>query len=130
MLISTYSISFPISFSLNWEGGVRGRGVGGYLLEFEWEGEGWVLTRGWRLLTFSVFRMSGYSSWALIRGWVLIRINMVLSFFLSLFFRKDLIFTTEILLSLRTILKLLKTLPGSSNVLGYKSFMPNVKPHK
>ena len=69
----------------------------------------WVLTRGCRLLTFSVFRMSGYSSWALIRGWVLIRINTVLSGFVNLFFRKDLIFTTEILLSLRTILKLLKS---------------------
>ena len=28
-----------------------------------------------RLLTFSAFRMAGYSSWALIQGWALIRIN-------------------------------------------------------
>ena len=28
-----------------------------------------------RLLTFSAFRMGGYSSWALIQGWALIRIN-------------------------------------------------------
>ena len=76
---------------------LSGRGRGGCLLE------------AGRLLTFSAFRMSGYSSWALIRGWVLIRINTVLSGFVNLFFRKDLIFTTEILLSLRTILKLLKS---------------------
>ena len=56
---------------------LSGRGRGRCLLEAE------------RLLTFSAFRMSGYSSWALIRGWVLIRINTVLSFFLNLFFRKD-----------------------------------------
>ena len=31
-----------------------------------------------RLLTFSAFRMGGYSRWALIRGWALIRINTVL----------------------------------------------------
>ena len=49
--------------------GLSGRGRGGCLLE------------AGRLLTFSAFRMSGYSSWALIRGWVLIRINTVLSFF-------------------------------------------------
>ena len=48
---------------------LSGRGRGGCLLE------------AGRLLTFSAFRMSGYSSWALIRGWVLIRINTVLSFF-------------------------------------------------
>ena len=52
-------------------------------------GRGRCLLEAGRLLTFSSFRMSGYSSWALIRGWVLIRINTVLSFFLNLFFRKD-----------------------------------------
>ena len=31
-----------------------------------------------RSLTFSAFRMGGYSRWALIRGWALIRINTVL----------------------------------------------------
>ena len=33
--------------------------------------------RGWRLLTFSAFRMGAYSRWVLIRGWALIRINTV-----------------------------------------------------
>ena len=33
-----------------------------------------------RLLTFSAFRMGGYSRWALIRGWALIRINTVCVF--------------------------------------------------
>ena len=95
-----------------------------------------MLTRGWRLLTFSAFRMSGYvrsySSWTLIRGWVLIRINTVLSFFFNLFFRKDLIFTTEILLSLRTILKLLKSYEDLVRLLKCfgLDFMSNVKPHK
>ena len=52
---------------------LSGRGRGGCLLE------------AGRLLTFSAFSRSGYSSWALIRGWVLIRINTVLSFFKSFF---------------------------------------------
>ena len=40
----------------------------GYLLEFEWKGEGGGrLFEAGRLLTFSAFRMGGYSSWALIR---------------------------------------------------------------
>ena len=32
-----------------------------------------------RSLTFSAFRMGGYSRWALIRVWALIRINTVYS---------------------------------------------------
>ena len=81
VLISTYSISIPISFSLNWEGGVMGGvGVGTYW-SLGGRGRGGCLLEAGRLLTFSAFRMSGYSSWALIRGWVLIRINTVLSFF-------------------------------------------------
>ena len=52
---------------------LSGRGRGGRLLEAR------------RLLTFSTFTMSSYSSWALIRGWVLIRINTVLSLFKSFF---------------------------------------------
>ena len=53
---------------------LSGRGRGGCLLE------------AGSLLTFSAFRMSGYSSWALIRGWVLIPINTVLSSFFKIFF--------------------------------------------
>ena len=41
-----------------------------------WEGNG-----GGRLLTFSAFRMDGYSRWALIRGWVLIRIYVYIFIF-------------------------------------------------
>ena len=60
--------------------------MGGHLFGFEWEWEGGGV--GWdghlfeagRLLTFSAFRMSAYSRWALIRGWVPIRINTVTSY--------------------------------------------------
>ena len=40
-------------------------------------GWGGRLFEAGRLLTFSAFRMSAYSRWALIRGWALIRINTV-----------------------------------------------------
>ena len=43
-------------------------------------GGGGRLFEAGRLLSFSGFRMGGYSRWALIRGWVLIRINMVVLF--------------------------------------------------
>ena len=49
-------------------------GVGG-------EPGGWVgircLFKAGCVLTFSAFRMSAYSRWALIRGWAPIRINTV-----------------------------------------------------
>ena len=50
--------------------GLSGGGVG-------WDGH---LFEAGRLLTFSAFRMSAYSRWALIRGWVPIRINTVTSY--------------------------------------------------
>ena len=54
----------------------------GRLFEFECEGRGWGggrrrLFEVGRLLTFSTFRLGGYSRWALIRDWALIRINTV-----------------------------------------------------
>ena len=42
-------------------------------------GWGGRLFEAGRLLTFSAFRMSAYSRWALIRGWALVRINTVTS---------------------------------------------------
>ena len=49
-------------------------GVGAYLsLSGSGREAGW----GGRLLTFSVFRVGAYSTWALIQGWALIRINTV-----------------------------------------------------
>ena len=38
---------------------------------------------GGRLITFSAFRMSAYSRWALSRGWALIRINTVFLCFIK-----------------------------------------------
>ena len=71
-VISTYSILLAGGSEKGlW--GERGR-----LFEFEWEGERWW-GGGWRLLTFSAFRMGAYSRWALIRGWALIRINTVIA---------------------------------------------------
>ena len=71
-VISTYSILLA-GGSEKGVWGERGR-----LFEFEWEGERWW-GGGWRLLTFSAFRMGAYSRWALIRGWALIRINTVIA---------------------------------------------------
>ena len=57
------------------------------LYSLKWVGWGWAPIWVWlggggagRLLTFSAFRMGGYSRWALIRGWALIRINTVSCF--------------------------------------------------
>ena len=47
-------------------GGGRGKGVG------RWGG-GVRLFEAGRQLTFSAFRMGGYSRWALIRGWLVIK---------------------------------------------------------
>ena len=54
-------------------------GWGWALIEFDWEveGVGWALIRGWALIIFFAFRMGAYSRLALIRGWALIRINTV-----------------------------------------------------
>ena len=45
---------------------------GGRSFEFEWEGRGWALIRGWVLI-----KMDAYSRRAIIRGWALMRINTV-----------------------------------------------------
>ena len=63
-LISNYSVLGVVA-NLSLSGSGRKVWWGGRLFE------------AGRLLTFSAFRMGGYSRWALIRGWALIRINTV-----------------------------------------------------
>ena len=70
------------SCKLLWRAGRGWGGEVGRLFEFECEGRGWGggrrrLFEVGRLLTFSTFRLGGYSRWALIRDWALIRINTV-----------------------------------------------------
>ena len=60
-----------VSVKYSEENSVFGRVSFYLLLEFLSEGVG----LGGRLLTFSAFRMGGYSRWALIRGWAVNRIN-------------------------------------------------------